>query len=221
MKLRISVAERQADVLRCQYFIAEIYNRRYQIMFSEEVHDLEARIEPYPQRYLMGTVDGELVATLGLYTRNTYVERYGDVTEDDIHAELERAGALEQYAAHTLRELTKLVVADAWEGRGLVALMQRAAHADAFMEREAAAPVLVLVCGKVSLFKHLFYPRTEVRSRFLAPFPRYPMHAAYRTEADPMESRLIIPSVDVPREMREQTLPLEFEIPERKGSARA
>ena len=29
-------------------------------MFSEDMHDLAARIEPYPHRYLMATVDGEL-----------------------------------------------------------------------------------------------------------------------------------------------------------------
>ena len=122
MKLHISIASRRSEVLRCQYFIAEIYNKHYQIMFSEDIHNLEARIEPYPHRYLMGTVNGELVAAVGLYTRDTYVERYGAITDEEIQSQLLMAGVADQYQGAVKRELTKLVVKQGWEGLGLARL---------------------------------------------------------------------------------------------------
>lgn len=221
MKFRIRVAESRGDVLRCQYLIAELYNRNYQIMFSEEIHDLEARIEPYPHRYLMGTIDGELVAALGLYTSNTYVERYGGITEAEIAEHLARSGVLESYTGYVRRELTKLVVHPRWEGRGLARLIHTTGHAAAFAEEGEDRPVLIMACGKVSVLSHLFSPKGKVTARWLAPFPRYPVHAAYRSETDGMESRLIIPAVDVPPEVRELQLPLEIELPDvpRRGAA--
>lgn len=220
MKLRISVAQRQAEVLRCQYFIAEIYNRRYQIMFSEEIHDLESRIEPYPQRYLMGTVNGEIVATLALYTQNTYVERYGGITPEEIRAQLEEAGVSEQYATYSTRELTKLVVADGWNHHGLAHRIHDASYAEAFMESDAEAPVLIFCCGRRKLLSHMFAPRGRVRSRIMAPFPRYAIHSRYRKEDDPMESHLTIPAVDVPDDLRRQVLPIEVELPELDAQGR-
>lgn len=219
MKLRIAIAERRSDVLRAQYFIAEIYNRHYQIMFSENIHDLEARIEPYPHRYLTGTVDGELVAAIGLYTRDTYVERYGEITEDEIQSQLQSAGVADRYQGAVKRELTKLVVKDGWEGMGLARRLHTVAHAAAFTDAGAAGPVLIMVCGKVSVIEHLFRPRGEVTARFMAPFPRYPVHEEYRSDQDPMESRVTIPAVDVPPQIRGLSLPLELELPERARRA--
>lgn len=216
MKLRISIAERRADVLRCQYFIAETYNKHYGIMFSEDEHDLEARIEPYPQRYLMGTVDGELVAAVGLYTRETYVERYGSITDDELLAMIEEAGVRDAYPTLSKRELTKLVVKEGWEGFGLARLLHTTGHATAFLEADAEAPVVVLVCAKISIIQSLFAPRGRVNSRFLAPFPRYPIHSDYRSDTDTMESRMSIPAVDVPADVRAQSLPIEIELPERR-----
>lgn len=218
MRLRIAKAERHSEVLRCQYFIAEIYNKHYDIMFSEDIHNLEARIEPYPQRYLMGTVDGELVAALGLYTRDTYVERYGGITDEEIAAQLEEAGVAPHYGTPRKRELTKLVVKEGWEGFGLARHIHRAGMSRAFVEADADRPVVILVCSKISILRAMFAPRGEARARFLAPFPRYPVHAEYRSERDPMESRLTIPEVDVPAEIRDQVLPLEVEIPDRRAA---
>lgn len=220
MKLRISIAERRADVLRCQYFIAEIYNKHYGIMFSEDIHDLEARIEPYPQRYLMGTVDGELVTAVGLYTRDTYVERYGCITDEELMAQVAQAGVADLYPSPVKRELTKLVVKEGWEGLGLARLIHTTGHARAFVEAGTDRPVLVLVCAKVSIIDNLFLPKGRVRARFLAPFPRYPVHSDYRSERDPMESRLTIPEVDVPPDVRAQVLPFEVELPQRATKAR-
>ncbi len=212
MKLRLSIASTTADVLRCQYFIAEHYNKHFGIMFSEDIHDLEAKIEPYPHRYLMGTVDGELVATMGLYTHNTYVERYGEITDEDLRLHLEAAGVTAEYQGAEKHELTKLVVREGWEGHGLARLIHVAAHARDFQELDAKGPVLILTCAKVSLLRRMYAPRGAITSRFLASFPRYPIHAAYRSDEDPMESRLTIPSIDVPEELRARRLPDELEL---------
>lgn len=215
MRVRVSVATRRAEVLRCQYFIAESYNQHYAIMFSEDVFDLEARIEPYPHRYIMATVEGELVAAMGLYIRETYVERYAGVTDEEIAAELERSGVADQHQGAVKRELTKLVVKDGWHGRGLARLLHDVGHARAFVEADAEGPVLVMVCARLSVYQSLFAPRGVIGSRFLAPFPRYPIHSVYRSEADPMETRMTIPALDVPTELRELSLPYEVDLPER------
>lgn len=219
MKFHVSIAERRADVLRCQYFIAESYNKNYDIMFSEDIYDLDARIEPYPQRYLMGTVNGELVAALGLYTRDTYVERYGGVTDEEIQAHLVEAGVADQYEGAVKREVTKLVVKEGWQGFGFIRILHLAAHSRQFLDADAAGPVLVLGCAKVSFLRNIFAPRGRIGSHFLAPFPRYPIHSDYRSEKDPMESRLIIPEVDVPPDVRALTLPLDYEVPDRASKA--
>ncbi|MCB9796158.1 MAG: hypothetical protein H6741_25965 [Alphaproteobacteria bacterium] len=213
MRVELSVAERQSDVLRCQYFIAEIYNRHYDILFSEDMHDLEARIEPYPHRYLMARVEGELVAALGLYERDTYVQRYGGVLSEEIDAQLEAAGVAERYAGWVQRELTKMVVKPGWGSLGLARAVHEISHSPDFMSAGTDAPVLLTVCGKVSFLDRMFQPRGRIGSRFLAPFPRYPMHDAYRSSEDPMESRLIIPALDVPRDLLEARLPREVELP--------
>ncbi|MCB9741015.1 MAG: hypothetical protein H6741_17090 [Alphaproteobacteria bacterium] len=208
MELTLSVARRHAELLRCQYFIAESYNRHYGIMFSEDMHDLAARIEPYPHRYLMATVDGELVGALGLYERETYVERYGAITRADIDAQLEAAGVQETYAQAPLRELTKLVVKAGWERRGLARLLHERSHSPDFIRLGVDGPVLLAVCGKISFLDHMFAPGGRIGSRFMAPFPRYPIHEAYRRDSDPMESRLIIPELDVPEALLATRLPL-------------
>jgi hypothetical protein len=218
MKVRIAIAERRADVLRCQYFIAEIYNELYGITFSEDIYDLAARIEPYPNRYLMATAGGELVAALGLYTRDTYVERYGGVTDDEIRAVYRSTGVPDRYADATKREITKLVVKKGWSGLGLTHGIHEAAHSRSFMDAGADRPVVVMICARVSLIRHMLHPHGRIRSRFLAPFPRYPVHSDYCSEKDPMESHVSIPDLDAPEEVRSRSLPIELELPDRAGA---
>lgn len=213
MKLTLRIAQTRAEVLRCQYFIAEKYHRLYGITFSQDLFNLEARIEPYPHRYLMASVGGELVGTIGLYEHDTYVERYGAITDPEVAALLEQTGAAAAYPTSVRRELTKLVVRDGWGHLGVARAILDVAFSRAFLETGAAHPVLVLVCGRRSLLDGMLWPGGVVRSHYLAPFPRYPMHARYRQEADPMESRLIIPAVDVPEAQRAHTLPRDVELP--------
>src|SRR6476619_6188775 len=103
------MARSREEVARCQYAIAEVYNRQYEVVFSEDHHDLDAKIEPLPHRYLMVLHDGDLAATIGLYLRNTYVERFGQVERSEFDGALGSEDRTEDYAVDRLREITKLV----------------------------------------------------------------------------------------------------------------
>ncbi|MCA9300778.1 MAG: hypothetical protein KDA28_17030 [Phycisphaerales bacterium] len=181
-------------------------------MFSEDVYDLDARIEPYPHRYIMGKVDGEIVVAMGLYTHDTYTERFGEVTDDEIRDVLEGAGVGDQYVGFVRHELTKLVVKSGWEGYGLARRLHEAAHADRFMVGDETRPVVITMCALVSFMEHMLAPKGKIKGRFLAPFPRYPVHSAYRSDQDPMETRMTIPSLDVPEALRTLELPIEVEL---------
>jgi hypothetical protein len=97
--------------------IASVYNEQYGVVFSEDVYDLDNKIEPWPHRYLIGSLDGDVVAVCGMYMRSTYVERYGLVTGEDIVAALREAGVDGRYDPSNRREITKLVVARRFRNR--------------------------------------------------------------------------------------------------------
>ena len=93
MKLLLRRAESRTDVMRCRKLIAEVYNRDYEVVFSEDHYDLAAKIEPWPHRFLMALHRDDLIAACGLYTHNTYVERFGKVGEEDLRRALQEANA--------------------------------------------------------------------------------------------------------------------------------
>jgi GNAT superfamily N-acetyltransferase len=206
VRLSLRIAETRAEVLRCQYLIAQIYNEEYEVLFSEDRYDLTAKIEPWPHRYLMGTIDGELACASGLYLRDTYVERFGDVRAGDIQAVVAGANAADHYLKTPCREITKVVVHKAWRGRGLGRAILACAHSRAFLGQKDSEPPLVVFCAKHSIIRNL-WDAIGVRSRTIKPFPFYKVHELYRSEADPMESRLVIPSLDIPARWYDLTMP--------------
>ncbi|HEX8791143.1 MAG TPA: GNAT family N-acetyltransferase [Polyangiaceae bacterium] len=211
MKLSLRIAATRAEALRCQYLIAQIYNEEYEVLFSDDRYDLTAKIEPWPHRYLMGIIDGELACASGLYLRDTYVERFGDVREGDVRALVAEAGAGDRYGASPCREITKVVVHKRWRGRGLGRAILAAAHTVAFLEQQATAPPLVVFCAKLSIVRNL-WDAIGVRSRTIKPFPFYKVHELYRTDADPMESRLVIPALDIPPRWYDLAVPGEYPL---------
>ncbi len=211
LKLRIEVAQVLPDVVRCQNLIADVYSRRYGVQFSHARVDLEAKIEPFPHRYIMATIKGELVASAGLYLHDTYVERYGHIEDEEIAKILTAAGANGYYSPARKRETTKLVVKAGWGGHGIGRSLFAAMHSRDFLQMEATAPHLVLVCAKISVFLHL-HDVIGVRTRLLKPFPEYKVHELYRSPGDPMESRLILPEEDVPRRWYDLRLPAEIDV---------
>ena len=206
MKLRVQVASTPAEVLRCQYLIAEVYNKEYEVVFSTDRYDLEAKIEPWPHRYFMVLDGAELAATLGLYQRQTYVERFGGVAREDIERELEAAGVKGGYDSSNLREVTKIVVSPAYRGRGLARLMVGCAHSRSFLSDGGDEQPLVVFCAKRSIAEKV-HQAAGLRPRRVKPFPYYKVHELYRSADDPMDSYLIIPHLDVPARWYDLALP--------------
>src|SRR5262249_54351752 len=145
---------------------AEAYNRFYEIFFSKDIVNLDARIEPYPDRYLMGLIDGEIVATAGLYLQYTYCARYGEVTDEEIDQMLAEARVSDRYSAKKKREYTKLVIREDWEGRGLGLYFFKASHSRDFLEQEADEPHAITCCAKLSIYEK-FYQSAGIHTRLI------------------------------------------------------
>jgi hypothetical protein len=209
LAIEIRMARRQSEVLACQYLIAEVYNRYYDIVFSKDNVDLNAKIEPYPHRYVMGLIDGQLVAAAGLYTNHTYVERYGAVTDQDIARVLQDAGVPDRLH-RPRREYTKLVVHRDWEGYGIGRFFFAVTHSRDFVVGDGEVPLL-LSCAKHSVY-HGLYDFVGVRTRLLKPFPIYKVHERYRSDDDPMDSRLVLPDIDIDPRWYNCRLPGLFEV---------
>ncbi len=218
MKLRLEIAAGSAAVLRCRQLVGEVYHRRYGVVFSSDTYDLDRKIEPWPHRFLMGFIGDELAAVSGLYLRNTYVERFGGVTDPEVGARLREAGLDGRYDPAARRELTKLVVAPRLRNSGLGPLFIAIAHARAFVELDAARPPLVTFCVVRSMRR--LVERHGIRPRHLKPFPHYKVHELYRSERNPMDSYLVIPHLDVPATFRDLRIPGEHDLDPRVGDER-
>lgn len=210
MKLMLRRAESRGDILRCRQLIAEVYNRDYEVVFSENEYDLAAKVEPWPHRFLMALSAGELVAACGLYMRDTYVERFGQVSDTDFREVLRDAGVGDSYDVTRRREFTKMSVRHSWRGRGIAPFLTGAGHSRNFTEVDADRAIMVF-CAKRSIIDNIFH-RAGLHTRTIKPFPVYKVHELYRTPTDPMESRLILPRLDVPERWYELSLPGEYEV---------
>jgi len=205
------MARTREDVARCQYAIAEVYNRQYGVVFSEDHHDLEAKIEPWPHRYLMVLHDATLAATIGLYLRNTYVERFGLVARSEFESALGASDVVKQYDVSRLREITKLVVQPEFRGKQLARFTLGCGHSRAFCQTDAVAPHLITFCSKRSIVARVYEP-TGLHSRLIKPFPMYKVHELYRSPEDPMDSYLMVPEADIPHRWYELAVPGEYGV---------
>jgi hypothetical protein len=210
VKLRLQIAESAGEILRCRQLVADVYNRQYGVVFSEEDYDLEAKIEPWPHRFLMGIVDGEVVAVSGLYLRNTYVERFGLVSDADLGAALREAGLEGRYDPAGRREITKLVVAPRFRAGRITPLLIACSFARAHADRDSERPPLVTFCA-IRTIRYLV-ERLGIRPRHLKPFPLYKIHEKYRSESNPMDSYLVVPDLDVPAPFRELRIPGDHDL---------
>ena len=213
MRVDVRMATTRQDVARCQYAIAEVYNRQYEVVFSEDHHDLEAKIEPWPHRYLMVLAEDTLVATIGLYLRNTYVERFGQVPRDEFERVLGTPNTVEHYDVSRLREVTKLVVQPEYRGQNLARFTLGCGHARSFCQTAADEPHLITFCAKRSIVDHV-YSGPGISSRVIKPFPMYKVHELYRSPEDPMDSYLIVPEADIPSRWYDLALPGQYEVAE-------
>lgn len=217
-RMLIKIATRRSEILQCQYFIAEIYNSAYNIVFSSDIADLDQAIEPYPDRYVMGLIDGKLVAAAGLYIRRTYVATYGGITDDEIDTKIAEANMSHRYSAKRKREYTKLVVRGNYNGLGIGRFFHAATHSRSFLEIDSSEPNVLLVCAKQSIYRSM-YSANRIQTRILKPFPHYAVHEKYCSPDDPMDSRLIIPEIDIAPQWYNLSLPGEFSLQEIKQRA--
>ena len=213
MRFEVRMARSREDVARCQYAIAEVYNRQYGVVFSEDHHDLEAKIEPWPHRYLMVLHDGDLAATIGIYLRNTYVERFGQVQRDEFERALGGEKTADVYDIGRLREVTKLIVKPEYRGQNLSRFTLGCGHSRFFCQIDADAPYLITFCAKRSIVTRIYAP-SGLRCRCVKPFPIYKVHELYRSPEDPMDSYLMVPEVDIPPRWYGLELPGEYEVAE-------
>ena len=177
-------------------------------MFSESSYDLEAKIEPWPHRYVMGWHGDQLICAAGLYLKNTYVERFGQVSPDEFRAVIDDAGAAPRFDWTRKREYTKIVMREDMRGRGLARFFLAATLSRHFIQVEAPAdqPAVLVICGKVSLFTRMWEP-IGIRLRPIKPFPIYRVHEFYSSPEDPMVTRMIIPELDIPEKWYNLELP--------------
>jgi hypothetical protein len=211
VRVRLRIARSSADVLSCQRLIAEVYNRHYGVVFSDDIYDLDAKIEPWPHRYLMAFSGDDLAVVCGLYMHHTYVERFGLVTDAEIAEQLEQAGVRGKYDPGVRREVTKLVVAPPWRKLHLSPAIIAATHSRDFMDVDATHPPLLTYCCVRSIAEGVM-TRHGIRARRLKPFPNYKVHELYRSEKNPMDSYLVIPDVDVPAAYRDLRIPGEYTL---------
>jgi GNAT superfamily N-acetyltransferase len=209
--LQFKIAKSHSEVHQCQSLIAEIYYKKLGITFSEFKFDPDAKVELYPHHYLMGLVNGELIACMGLYLHSTNPERYGKVTEQDIDRLLVEAGVANRYSGKYIRELSKFVVKEEWRKKGVGKLLMGAAHSKDFIYMDEDKPHLLVTCANRSIFKY-FSDSLGIHTRTIKSVPFYKIHESYRFEHDPMESRLTIPDIDIPAQWYYAKLPRESEF---------
>ena len=210
--LTIKLAQNNLEVKQCKSLIEQVYYQDFHgITFSDTICDPEKRIERYPQYYLMGLVGNQLVAALGLYTKGTNGERHGKVSSHEITQLLQEAGVLEKYSDYQLREVTKFVVKKEWRGQGIGKIMFGAAHSQDFIQINESQPTLLVSCSSVSIFNK-FANGIGMRSRTIKPMPYYEIHKHYSSAENPVETRLIIPELDIPKYWLNFSLPTKISL---------
>ncbi len=209
--LQFKIAKSQDELSQCQSLISEVYYKKLGITFSEFQFNVEAKIELYPHHYLMGLVDDELIATMGLYLHSTNPERYGKVTAQDIDRLLVEAGVADRYSGKDIRELSKFVVKAEWQNKGIGKLLMGAAHSKDFIHMGEDKPNVLVSCANRSIFNY-FSDFLGIQTRIIKPVPFYKIHEFYRSEHSPMESRLTIPDTDIPAKWYHAQLPREYEL---------
>ncbi|BAU64851.1 hypothetical protein STA3757_22270 [Stanieria sp. NIES-3757] len=211
--IQFKIAQSDPEIFQCQSLISEVYYQKMGITFSPSYFDIEAKIELYPHHYLMGLIDGEIAATMGLYLHSTNPERYGKVTEQDINKLLDEIGIANQYSGKNIRELSKFVVKDKWRNQGIGKLLMGVAHCQDFIHLNEEQPHLLVSCANRSIFNY-FSDCLGIHTHIIKPVPLYKIHEFYRSGNEPMESRLTIPELDIPSHWYHLKLPIELAIGE-------
>jgi GNAT superfamily N-acetyltransferase len=213
MRVTIRIGRTAGEIEQARDLVARVY-AQFGVRFAEGSGDPATGTEGWPHRFLVAVADGTVVGAMGLYLRDTYVERFGGVTRAQVDAVVTAAG---ERRGRPLRELAKLAVDPSCRGWALGDALLAAAHSRAFALLEARRPPLVLACARRSIFRR--GAQAGIRARLISSFPESPGHAQARTARNPMENRVLIPEVDVSRAVFERDLPLDLVLPDAPASA--
>jgi len=207
--ITVKISQSWGEQLRCKYNSAEVYHKYYKIFFTDGACHLNQKIEPYPHRFLMACGnDNKLLGSIGLYTHDCYVTRFGNVTTQEIQDILTKADVADYYDPTKVREITKVAIND--EKKGIAKMLLSFAHSTQFFNpEESTTPYLLLICGTKKIFKN-FWDALGINTRFIKTFPYYKVHEYYRSPENPMESRLIIPKLDIPEHISNHLLPFQM-----------
>ncbi len=208
MTTSIAPATTRQEIQSCRELVAQVYGEAYGVQFSEGQFDLQRNVEGWPDRFLMARDGVDLAGCLGLYESETYVERFGGVSAEDLERHLTEAG-VPIVARRPCVELTRLTTRKELRSRRTAWLLAGAGHSIAFLGTVCGKPPLVLTSMRLSLSEGLIAP-LSIRYRTLKPFPLYPIHDRYRVAGDPMVCRLSIPEIDVPSRWLNLQLPAEL-----------
>lgn len=182
MRFTIQEAGTEEEVARCRRLAARAHG----------LGPGGAPADGWPERWLMGSADGRLVATVGLAGRDACVRWFCGTTADGL------AEALRASDAAEVVELKLLSVEPALRGYRFARLLLAAAWSRHFLAGSGAAPA-VLHCAPRSASRVL-KRALGVRSRPVAgPLGGDP--------DDPVELRLVVPEADVPGPLLAHPLP--------------
>jgi hypothetical protein len=151
-----------------------------------------APADGWPERWLMGSAEGRLVATVGLAGRDACVRWFCEATAEGL------ARALRASDAAEVAELKLLSVDPALRGYRFARLLLAAAFSHRFLAAAGTLPAL-LHCAPRSAFRVL-ERALGVRSREVA-------GALGGDPDDPVELRLVVPEADVPGPLLAHPLP--------------
>lgn len=189
----VRIATTRDEIEACKALSSEVYLREYGVRLTDSQLNPIGYRERFPDRFAMGFINGRFAVCAGWYVGETYAQTFGRLTEAEIRAALDEAGCPEAISRVRV-EYTKLVIKPEFAGKGLGRRFLGMTHSRQFLEVDGEVP-LILLCGRRSMFG--LFQSVGIRTRALKPFPWYRNHERYRSAADPMESRLVIPELDI------------------------
>ncbi len=212
MKLTIRPAETESEIKACRELLAHVYGKEYGVRFVDGVYDLEKKVESWPDRHLMALIDGELAGTFGLLEKKTFVEQFGNVTLDDLIPILNCANSERSLITRKICEGAKLAVIPKFFIRSnkIARALVGSLFSYNFLKPVNGIQPLVVACAKLSVYRKIVEP--IVNTRRIKSFPQYRIHEYYQSVNNHMESRLVVPEIDVSSNWRSLRFPFEIEL---------
>lgn len=216
IQVEFKLAKSSYEIAECKLLITQTYFDQFGIQFSDNNADPIKKIELFPHHYLMGLVEDEVIAVMGLYLHSTNPERYANVTVQDIQKLLVEAGAESRYSGENNRELSKFVVKDKWQRYGVGKHLIGISHSKDFIHFDGFQDSLVLSCANQPIYKKFTDP-LGIQTRMIKAVPFHKILEFYFSGDELMECRLTIPDIDIPAHLYNLNLPIKIQISDRKN----